>query len=77
MADRGTRSGAHGERRPAARKEAALWVRAGTRGPSCFSERPHPSPPADPIAEAFLPRESCPVTVRLATETDFTIPEIS
>ncbi len=77
MADSGTRSGAHGERCPMARKEAALWGVPGPRGPSSFSERPHRLPPTDPIAETFLARVACPMTIRVAREADFTIAEIS
>lgn len=77
MAESGTRSGPHGERCPVARKEAALWGREGPRGPSCFSESPRRSRPADPIAKAFFPREACPMTIRLAADANFIIIETS
>lgn len=77
MAESETRPGGHGDMFPVARIEAALWGGAGPRGPFCFSERPHRSRPANPIPETFLARVACPVTIRLATEADITIPEIS
>lgn len=77
MADGGTWSGAHGERCPVARKEAALWGGAGPRGPSCLSGCPHRSRPANPVAEVFFRRAACPMTIHVAREPDFTIPGMS
>lgn len=72
MADNKTRSGAHGKRCPVARKgDGPLGRSRPQRAVLFIGETPLVNTSRPHIAEAFLPRTACPMTIRLAADVNF------